>query len=324
MKLFQVFLSLALTGVIAAAIAAFWVMSQFGAAGPLETDKLVLIEKGSSLRGIARKLEDEGVIDNRMVFMLGTRAKGAQAQLRAGEYQFKAGMSPLAAMKLLQSGESYYHQITFAEGLTAAEIVALLNGNEVLTGEIETLPREGSLLPDTYNFHRGDTRADIIRRMQNASKSALEELWENRAENLPFDTPEEAMTLASIVEKETGVPEERARVAGVFVNRLRIGMPLQSDPTVIYALTGGREKLDRPLYRTDWKFESPYNTYLHPGLPPHPIANPGRDSIQATLNPESHDYLFFVADGTGGHAFASSLAEHNRNVAKWRKIRDGK
>jgi UPF0755 protein len=211
-------------------------------------------------------------------------------------------------------------RFTVAEGLMSVEIIALLNAADGMEGTVTDIPPEGSLLPETYSYGRGDTRAKMVTRMQDAMKKALEELWAQRSEDIPVNSPEDAVILASIVEKETGVAAERARVAGVFANRMRIGMPLQSDPTVIYALTLGKEKLDRPLYRKDLNIDSPYNSYVKTGLTPTPIANPGRESISAVLHPEKHDFLYFVADGTGGHAFGKSLEDHLRNVDSWRTI----
>jgi UPF0755 protein len=201
--------------------------------------------------------------------------------------------------------------------------MAALEAAEGLTGPLPDPPPQGSLLPETYFFENGETRAAMLARMQKAMTDALAELWPQRAENLPFDTPEQAVVLASIVEKETGVAAERPQVASVFVNRLRRGMPLQSDPTVIFALTGGEADLGRPLLRADLQVDHPVNTYVVNGLPPTPIANPGRASLEAVLNPAETDFLYFVADGTGGHAFARTLAEHNRNVARWRAVQRG-
>jgi UPF0755 protein len=224
---------------------------------------------------------------------------------------------------MLERGETVARRVTIAEGLTVAEIFGLLEEAPGLTGPLPEPPPEGSLLPETYFFALGDSRYGLVRRMRGAMTEALEAAWANRAEGLPLASKEEALVLASIVDKETGIPAERRQVAAVFINRLRKGMPLQSDPTVIYGLTGGEGPLQRPLTRKDWEHDSPYNTYRNPGLPPGAIGNPGRDAIAAVLDPANVDYLYFVADGTGGHAFARTLAEHNRNVAVWRRIRDG-
>jgi len=211
-------------------------------------------------------------------------------------------------------------RFTVPEGLTSAQITGLLRDEPAFTGEIKSEPAEGSLLPETYHYSWGDNRADLLKRMQTAMQSALKAAWDKRALTLPLQTPQQALVLASIIEKETSVPQERGRIAGVFVNRLLSNMRLQSDPTVIYALTQGAGTLGRPLTRADWKFESPYNTYVIDGLPTAPIGNPGKASIEAAVNPERHDFIYFVADGSGGHAFAKTLAEHNRNVARWREV----
>jgi len=211
-------------------------------------------------------------------------------------------------------------RFTVPEGLTSSQIVTLLREEPALSGEIKDEPAEGSLLPETYHYSWGDSRTDLLKRMQAAMQTAIKTAWDKRSLSLPIDNPKQAMVLASIVEKETSVPQERARVAGVFINRLIANMRLQSDPTVVYALTQGTGALGRPLNRADWKYESPYNTYLVDGLPPAPIANPGKASIEAVMNPEQHDFVYFVADDSGGHAFARTLAEHNRNVAHWRDV----
>lgn len=211
-------------------------------------------------------------------------------------------------------------RITLAEGVTSWQVVEELKAAEFLTGDIAEVPPEGALLPDSYEVDRESSRADLVAKMQSQQAEVFAKLWEERAENLPYDTPEEALIMASIVEKETGVAEERPRVASVFVNRLRQGMRLQTDPTVIYGITEGKGPLGRGLRQSELRAETPYNTYVIDGLPPTPIANPGREAIMAALNPESTEYLFFVADGTGGHAFAKTLQEHNENVARWREI----
>ncbi len=292
--------------------------------GTLPESKLVLIEKGKGVSAIADKLAETGVITQPLLFKIVARFSDS---LKAGEYDFPAKVSMAEAMDMMREGKVYDRKITIPEGLTSYQIVKLLNAREDLAGEITDIPPEGSLLPDTYHFIAGETRQDKIIQMQEAMKKAVDELWLNRVADLPFETKEQALTLASIVEKETGVAEERERVAGVFINRLRKGIPLQTDPTVIYAITKGKIQdegkgpLGRRLLLKDLKVDSPYNTYVNAGLPPGPIANPGYASIKATLNPEKNDYLFFVADGTGGHVFAKTLAEHNKNVAKWRKVR---
>ena len=215
-------------------------------------------------------------------------------------------------------------RLTVAEGLTVAEVFRLLAETEGLTGELPEPPPEGSLLPETYFYALGDDREEIVRRMRRGMRELLDELWSSRPEDLVLEDRGDLVTLASIVDKETGLADERSTVAAVFLNRLRLGMRLQSDPTVIYGLTEGNGPLDRPLTRRDWRHDSPYNTYQIDGLPPGPIGNPGRAALEAVLQPDDVDYLYFVADGTGGHAFGRTLEEHNRNVAKWRQIKNGR
>lgn len=302
----------------------------FKSAGPLAENKLITIERGAGLNGIAAKLEREGAIENRLLFIVGTRLLGAQSDLKAGEYEIAAGTSARDIMLILSNGKTFARRFTIREGLTSFEIVRLLNEVENLSGEIKAIPAEGSLLPNTYDYQLGEARSDVIARLQKLMAATVEELWPGRIAGLPIKTPEEAVILASIIEKETAVASERRRVAGVFINRLNRGIPLQTDPTVIYAITkgkhknGGRGPLGRRLLTKDLKIDSPYNTYKYPGLPRGPIANPGRASIEAALNPETHNYIFFVADGSGGHVFAETLREHNENVRKWRKIRAAK
>ena len=240
--------------------------------------------------------------------------------MKAGEYEFPAEASISQVLSILRSGRAIIHKVTVPEGWTSAQVVERVNAHEALIGEIEDIPPEGTILPDTYVFQRGVERNVLLARMRDAQAALIDDLWEERASDLPFDTPEEAVILASIVEKETAVAEERQEVAAVFVNRLRRGMRLQSDPTIIYGITNGEQALDRPIRRSDIDEETPYNTYRIDGLPPTPIANPGRESIAAVLQPGSTDHLYFVADGTGGHAFARTLDEHNENVRRWRQM----
>jgi UPF0755 protein len=300
-----------------------WGHQRFTGPGPLDDRKVVLIERGSGLQAIARQLTQEGVIRSPLLFRAGARVTGQATQLKAGEYEFPAEVSPQQALQIVVSGKTVARSLTIPEGLTSHEVVARIREAPALEGKIDHVPDEGTLLPETYHYQRGDSRAELLRRMQDSMDRALAELWPQRADDLPYDTKAAAVTLASIVEKETAVPDERALVAGVFVNRLERGMRLQSDPTVSYALTDGEEELGRALTRADWRVEHPYNTYRISGLPPGPIANPGRAALEAAMNPADTDYLYFVADGTGGHAFAKTLREHNRNVADWRKVRDG-
>lgn len=314
--------ALVILGLVVVGGAAVYGMQQFRAAGPSVEDRVIEVPRGTGVSGIASLLEREGIIASADVFRVGVLLGGADRALQAGEFAFPAGTSAQQAMQILQAGQAVTYSVTIPEGLTSLEVIERLRADPILVGEIDAVPAEGTLLPETYAFTRGDSRASVLGRMQSAMDRALERLWAQRAEDLPFDTPQQAVTLASIVEKETGVDGERGLVAGVFINRLRIDMPLQSDPTVIFALTEGQRPLGRQLLRRDWQFQHPYNTYQNRGLPPGPIANPGREAIAAALNPIETEYFYFVADGTGGHAFARTLDEHNRNVANWRRVRD--
>ncbi len=307
---------------VAAAAAAFWFESASTAPGPLEEPATVVVPSGSGLQIIADELRAEGVIDSPMVLLLRARWRGEGHRFKAGEYAFEPGISVDQVIDMMVAGRTVVHRITLPEGWTSAQIAELIAADDVLSGELAAVPPEGSLLPETYHFERDEDRNALVARMTTAMDATLAELWAARADGLPFETPEEALVLASIVEKETGVAAERPHIAGVFVNRLKLGMPLQSDPTVIYAITDGQVLLDRPLSRADLKTDSPYNTYVVRGLPPGPIANPGRDAIAAVLQPMETKDLYFVADGTGGHAFAETLAQHNRNVAAYRALQN--
>ena len=298
----------------------FWLESRYLAPGPLAQEKDVIVEKGAGTARIARELAAAGVVEDARIFRWGVRLFGDEAPLRAGEYRFPAAVSAAGAARVLQSGQTVQRRLTIAEGLMHVEIRAELLAAPGLTGVIGELPEEGWLLPETYHYAFGDARADVIARMHDAMTVLLAKAWADRAEGLPLKTAREALILASVVEKETGVAAERPHVAGVFINRLKRGMRLQSDPTVAYGVTGGAAPLDRPLRRDDLEHPTRFNTYVNKGLPPTPIANPGRESIEAVLHPMATDDLYFVADGTGGHAFAKTLREHNANVAKWRKI----
>ncbi len=290
--------------------------------GPLKQEKTVIIEKGSGASLIAQELYEQGVVKHAKLFRIALFFERAERELKAGEYLFPAKTSVVDVIRIIRQGKSVNYFFTAVEGWTVKQIIQALNAVEDLTGEIEKKPREGSLLPDTYQYARGDTRQSIIDQMQQASNEYWDKVWPNRSQNLPFDTIAEAKILASIVEKETSLPEEWGMVAGVFVNRLRKDMLLQTDPTVVYAVTDQLGHMQgKRLLRKHLDVDSPYNTYKYAGLPPAPIANPSRAAIDATLHPESHDYIFFVADGTGGHLFAKTLTEHNRNVQKWREYR---
>jgi UPF0755 protein len=316
-------IAIAVLGAIVIAIAAFayFLFASFTGPGPLAEDKILVIPKGTGVSGIAELLRQEGVIDNADIFKLGVRLFSKDKPLLAGEYVFPKATSPSAAMGIMIAGKSITHRLTIPEGLTVREVLDLVTAERLLDGPLpEVKPAEGSLLPETYQYLRGESRAALVQRMSEAMAEAIAKEWPKRAADLPLKTIEEAVVLASIVEKETSKADERARIAGVFYNRLRIGMPLQSDPTVIFAVTLGKLKLNRGLTYDDLKIDSPYNTYVTKGLPPTPIANPGLAAIQAVLRPLKHKELYFVADGTGGHAFAETLAQHNKNVAAWRKV----
>ncbi len=297
-----------------------WLNNSYKRPGPLQMPATLIIPKGTSPDAIADNLLSAGIIDDTKVFHLARRLLAAKKPLRAGEFAFPAAISVAGTIAHLQSGKTVVRKVTIAEGLSNAEISRTLIRTAGLTGAPGPLPKEGGLLPETYHFSFGDARAAIIKRMDGAMTRLLAEAWPKRATGLPLASPGEALILASIVEKETGVSSERARVAGVFINRLRKGMRLQSDPTVIFGLTQGNGPLGRSITKTDLKSQTAYNTYVIKGLPPTAIANPGRASILAVLNPAPTKDLYFVADGTGGHAFAETLKGHQRNVAKWRKI----
>lgn len=308
----------------------WWASQEFNKPTPLDHSVEIVVPSGANIGGVAELLSYQGVIKgviHGLVFENIGRLTGMSEKIKAGEYQIPAHASMREILDLMVAGKVLQRNVTIREGLTSYEALEILKTvKELKFSDIE-VPTEGSLLPETYSYTKNENAKEIIHRMQAAMQSALDELWATRAENLPFESKEQALTLASIVEKETGKPEERARVAGVFINRLRQGVPLQTDPTVIYAMTGGRPKnngqgpIGRRLLKKDLELDSPYNTYLHTGLPPGPIGNPGRAALEAVLHPETHEYLYFVADGTGGHVFSKTLSEHNQNVNKWRVIR---
>jgi UPF0755 protein len=316
-----------LIGAVAAttiAVAGVWMFHRaFVAPGPLSEDAVLVIPRGASVRSIAALLEAEGVVGDTTVFSLGVRGFGGERPLIAGEYAFPAALSARDAMRILQSGKVVARNLTIPEGLTALQVFALVGAVDGLEGELPAAGKigEGTLLPETYQYVRGERRGDVLARMQKAMGETLDRLWRERSENASHLTsPRDALILASIVERETGKAEERPRIAAVFLNRLRRGMRLQSDPTVVYGLSNGTGVIGRPLTRADLTADHPYNTYIHTGLPPGPIANPGRGSVAAVLQPAKSKDLYFVADGTGGHAFARTLKQHNRNVARWRRL----
>ena len=308
---------------IAAGAALYIGKQRFETPGPLQADKVVNIPRGLGIKDISDLLAREGVIDQPYVFMGSVIVLKARGELKSGEDQFTKRASVAEVVDTIIEGKVVQHSVTVPEGLTSEQIVARLLENTALSGQIKEIPREGTLLPETYKFTRGMTREQIIQRMQQAHKRVLAEVWEHRMPDLPIKAPDQLVTLASIVEKETGRPDERTRVAAVFVNRLKSKMRLQSDPTIIYGLTGGKGSLGRPLMKSEIEQPTPYNTYVIDGLPPGPIANPGRASLEAAANPARTKELFFVADGTGGHVFSDNYAEHQKNVARLRVIEHG-
>lgn len=303
------------------AAAFYFVRVEFDRPGPLPVSTVLVVPKGEGATAIAERLERDGIIADRRIFMTSILyfmyLKG-QGTLKAGEYQFDKHATMRQVLDTLVEGKSIQYRVTLPEGWTSQQILNRLAAHPDLNGKVPDVPAEGSLLPDTYSFGSKDTRADIVQRMQLAQKKFLAKMWAERDPDLMVSTPQEALILASIVEKETGKADERPHIASVFHNRLKKHMRLQSDPTIIYGLFGGIR--DHPITQSDLERENPYNTYKIDGLPPTPISNPGRAAIEAVLKPAKTNDLYFVADGTGGHIFSATLAEHNRNVVKWRKI----
>lgn len=316
-------LRLLLAGLLVAALAGggafLWYKAWLEAAGPATAETVVLVPRGTGVAGIARRLKDARVIDRRRLFEFAAWQTGLGGALKAGEYQVPAGESPRALLERIAAGRVLVRRLTIPEGQTSAEIRRMVETAEALAGPWPTgAVAEGSLLPETYHYVYSDSRADLVARMRKARDDLLADLWQGRSPGLPLATPEQAVILASIIEAETPVSAERPRVAGVYLNRLRRGMRLQADPTVIYGLTMGERDPDRPLTRDDLARPTPWNTYLIDGLPPTPINHPGRASLVAALQPETHDLLYFVADGKGGHLFAATYEQHLRNVAAYR------
>ncbi|BBK37023.1 aminodeoxychorismate lyase [Allostella sp. ATCC 35155] len=310
---------LVLLGVAGLAGSWWWADQRIRQAGPLPEERLVLIPRGTGGEEIGRRLTAAGVVEHPLLFHFAVFRAGVEGRLRAGEYAFAAGVSTLDAARLVASGKVHQRRLTVAEGLSAREVTQLIADAPGLDGELERPLAEGEAFPETYFYVWGDRREEVAERMRRAMRQEIARAWAERDSSIPLETSAELLVLASIVEKETARADERARVAAVFVNRLRRGMRLQSDPTVIHGLTGGGP-LDRSLTRRDLEHASPYNTYAVAGLPPGPIATPGRASLMAVARPASTDDLYFVADGTGGHAFATNLQDHNRNVARWRRL----
>ncbi|MBY2910641.1 endolytic transglycosylase MltG [Rhizobium leguminosarum] len=316
-------MTLAVLVCVVAIIGFYYATSTYRNPGPLQTNTNFIVRNGAGLTEIASNLERNAIISDARIFRYLTATHlSAGESLKAGEYEIKARASMRDIMELLKSGKSILYSVSFPEGLTVRQMFDRMLQDTVLEGDLPAaLPTEGSLRPDTYKFSRGTKRSEIIEQMAAAQQKLVDQIWDKRDSSLPLRSKEEFVTLASIVEKETGVPDERAHVASVFLNRLGKGMRLQSDPTIIYGLFGGEGKpADRPIYQSDLKRDTPYNTYVIKGLPPTPIANPGKDALEAVANPWKTQDLYFVADGSGGHVFAATLEEHNANVKRWRKL----
>jgi UPF0755 protein len=314
------FLTLAAVLSLAIVVGIALIEQQVREPGPLAEDKVVVIPRNTGTSEIAELLRREGVVSRPFLFEVYAYLNRQRGQLKAGEFAFKARSSIDDAIDTLIHGKAILHSFTAPEGLTSEQIVARMRENEILTGDITDVPREGTLMPDTYRFERGMTRQQLLNLMQDKQRQALSQVWAKRSPDLPIRTPQELVILASIVEKETGRADERARVAGVFVNRLTKRMKLQSDPTIVYGIVGGKGTLGRGILRSEIEKPTPYNTYVVEGLPPGPIANPGRASLEAAANPAKTKHVYFVADGTGGHAFAETLDQHQKNVVRWRQI----
>ncbi|MEF3367105.1 endolytic transglycosylase MltG, partial [Methylocystis sp. 9N] len=314
------FLSFLLVVLVASVFGVIAALHKLKEPGPLAADKVVYIPPRSDFLEIISQLDREGVIANPTLMQLATVIEGKFGKLKPGEYAFKKNISLRDVIDEIASGRQVMHSLTIPEGLTSEQIVERLKEEALLTGVVTDTPKEGALLPETYKYPRGFPRARLLTKMQEDQRKLLDSIWAKRSPDLPLRTPYELVTLASIVEKETGKEEERPRVAAVFVNRLRKGMRLQSDPTIIYGLVGGKATLGRSILRSEIDKWTPYNTYAIDGLPPGPIANPGRAALEAVARPASTRDLYFVADGTGGHVFSESLDQHSRNVQNWRKI----
>jgi UPF0755 protein len=325
--------SIAIVVSAAALVAAFAFIAEANRPGPSAEPALFMVEQGASATAIGQALEREGRIRSELMFRIATRAYARGQSLQAGEYELPASASLREIVRMMAEGQALLHAVTIPEGYTTAMAMRVIAESEVLTGEMPETPPDGAILPETYHVQRGMTRADLVQEMRDARDAAVAEIWAARAPNLPVRTPEEMVILASIVEKETGVPEERPQVAAVFTNRLRIGMALQSDPTIIYGvcrryparcengrLVNDRTRQPRTIRESEIALDTGYNTYRIQRLPPTPIANPGRAALEAVAHPPESAALYFVANGTGGHAFAATVAEHNANVARWREI----
>lgn len=289
---------------------------------PLTNSEILELPQGSGTRALASYLDETGLFEYPLLVRLTVRYYGVGGKLKAGEYELKPGMSLKDLLDLLVSGKVILHRIHLPEGQTTAQLLEIIEKEPLLTGDVPSDVPEGSLMPETYTFHKGEKRSSLVRNAQDAMQKALEQTWKNRTDALPFQNPQELLILASIIEKETGRSDERAKVSSVFINRLNRGMLLQTDPTVIYALTQGTANLDRLLTYQDLQVDNPYNTYKYAGLPPTPICNPSLASLEAAAHPENTPYLYFVANGKGGHNFSVTLEEHHRNVKKWRYLKN--
>lgn len=328
MRFMKALVSLLFLGLILGAAAAvagyFWLTAEIEKPGPSQTEQVFEVKPGEGLGSIAARLEQDGLISDARLLRLASRLESTTGQAKVGEYQIEAGLSIVQTLNRLVEGKVIQHRVTVPEGLTVAQAFRIIGAHDILEGKLpEDIPAEGSLLPDTYFFSRGATRQSIVNQMQKAQSDLLQELWPVRQEGLPLASPYEAVILASVVEKETGLASEREQIAGLFIGRLKRGMRLQSDPTIIYGVSGGEPLRDRNgnrrgIRRSEIDGVTEWNTYQIDGLPKTPIANPGRDSIAAVLQPADTEYVFFVADGTGGHRFAKTNVEHLRNVAAYR------
>jgi UPF0755 protein len=327
LRMLNTVLTLTVTILVAAAGSAFWIAREVNKPGPAREAKLQSVRKGDGARDVAARLETDGVISSQHLFIVNHIGHQVLAwfgvrplQIKAGEFEIPAGSSLKQVAEILNDGRSTMYRVTVPEGLTTAQIINRLRADTNLQGDIAVMPGEGSLLPDTYKFSKGMTRQQLVDLMQAEQKKVLERVWGSRQEGLPFQTVEEAVTFASIVEKETGRNDERDRVAAVFVNRLRQKMRLQSDPTILYGLFLGATEWGRPIYKSEIQSKTAHNTYQIDGLPPTPICNPGKSALEASLNPARTGDLYFVANGQGGHIFTSTLKDHNNAVANWRKV----
>ena len=308
--------------VIASAV--YWAKNQYQNAGPLKSDISFEVKKGDRFRNVSAELAKQGIISNSIIFNVWARYAKQDENLKFGNYLISSKSSMSEVLALITSGKAINEQITFPEGFTSYQIVERLKSNMELEGEVGPFPAEGSLAPNTYSYQKGDTRRNILKKMQEMQKDIINEAWISRSKDLPFDNKKEAIIIASIIEKETSRNNEMKLVSGVIMNRLKAGIPLGMDSTIVYEFTKGNPKNMRSIKQSDIKKDSKFNTRKYSGLPPSAIGNPGKLAIEAALNPEKTDFFYFVADGTGGHAFSKTLKEHNINVAKWRKIEKNK